>query len=293
VIEWTQVLFNSAVTGSLYALAAIGLTLTYGFSKFPNFAHAEFITLGAYVGYTTVEQLNLAFPLGFITAFFASGLLSIISYKLLFRTLMGRGASLIHLMIASIGLSFIIRHLIQQTWSGRPLSFKIAWAYYDIGSIRVTDLWLSMILVALLMALSLHLLLTKTKVGKAMRATSNNPDLAMASGINIEKISLLVWFIGAAMAGVAGVFKGADTVLVPLIGFDMLLPAFAAAILGGIGSFQGAIAASYILGLAENFGVVGLAGLGLSTGYRSAISFIVIIIVLIFKPTGLGKLFKR
>lgn len=290
--DWAQVAFNSAVTGSLYALAAIGLTLVYGSSKFPNFAHAEFMLFGGYIGYTIVEQLGFSFPLGFIIAFIAAGFLSVASYLLIFRSLIRRGATLIHLMVASIGLGFIIRHSIQQAWGGSPLSFRIAWASYNVGPIRVTNLWLSMILVALLIALSMHLILTKTKIGKAVRATSNNPELAMASGINVERISLFVWFTGAAMAGLGGLFKAADSVLVPMLGFEMLLPAFAATILGGIGSFYGAITAAYILGIAENFGVVGLVGLGLSTGYRSAVAFIVIILVLIFRPSGLGKLFK-
>jgi len=292
VTDWAQVAFNSAVTGSLYALVAIGLTLTYGSSKFPNFAHAEFMLLGGYVGYTIVEQLGLGFPLGFIIAFIAAGFLSVAAYRLVFRPLIRRGATLIHLMVASIGLGFIIRQSIQQVWGGSQLSFRIAWASYDIGPIRVTNLWLSIILVALLTALSLHLILTRTKLGKAVRATSNNPELAMASGINTERISLFVWFVGAAMAGLGGLFKAADSVLVPMLGFEMLLPAFATAILGGIGSFYGAITAAYILGMAENFGVVALVGLGLSTGYRSAVAFIVIILVLIIRPSGLGKLFK-
>jgi branched-subunit amino acid ABC-type transport system permease component len=137
----------------------------------------------------------------------------------------------------------------------------------------------------------MHILLTRTKLGKAIRASANNPELAMASGVNIEKIALVVWVVGAALAGVGGLFRAADTRLVPLIGWEILLPAFAVVILGGIGSFYGALIATYIIGLAENFGVVFLVMFKLSTDYKFAIAFIILILTLIFKPSGFGRLF--
>ncbi|MGP3702538.1 MAG: branched-chain amino acid ABC transporter permease [Candidatus Bathyarchaeota archaeon] len=290
-VNWFQVLFNSAVTGSIYLLAAVGLTLTYGLSRFPNFAHAEFMALGAYAGYLVAEQLNLGFHTAIFSAFIASAFLGFLSYKVVFKPLSNRGATTIHLMVASIGLGFFTRHLIQQIWGGSPLTFKVVWSFFDVGSLRVTTLWLLMITVAIIAAITMHIFLTRTMVGKAIRASANNPELAMASGINIDKISTIVWIIGAALAGVGGLFRAADTRVVPIIGWEILLPAFAAVILGGIGSFYGVIAACLILGLAENLGVVLLSILGLSTDYRFAIAFIVLILTLILKPTGFGGLF--
>lgn len=139
----------------------------------------------------------------------------------------------------------------------------------------------------------MHIFLTRTIIGKAIRASANNPELAMASGINIDKISVVVWVVGAALAGVGGLFRAADTRVVPIIGWEILLPAFAVVILGGIGSFYGAITACFILGLAENIGVVFLSAFNLSTDYRFAVAFIVLILTLIFKPTGLGGLFEE
>ncbi len=292
-INWAQILFNSAITGSLYLIAAVGLTLTYGLSKFPNFAHAEFMALGAYVGYFVAEQLGLGLPLAFIVAFLVTGAVGFLCYRGIFQTLAKRGASIIHLMVASIALGFILRHSIGAIWTWKPLYFTATWSAFDFGPLRVTALWLWLIFAALALSLAMHLLLMNTKIGKAIRATSSNPELALASGINVDRVIWITWFIGAGLAAVAGVFRGADTQIWPMTGWDIILPIFAVAILGGIGNFYGAIAAAFIIGLAENIGVVGLIALGLSTQYRIGIVFLILIITLIVRPEGLAMLFRR
>jgi len=292
-INWAQVLFNSAITGSLYLIAAVGLTLTYGLSKFPNFAHAEFMALGAYAGYFVAEQLGLGLPLAFIVAFLVTGVVGFLCYRGIFQTLAKRGASIIHLMVASIALGFILRHSIGAAWTWKPLYFVTTWSAFDIGPLRVTALWLWLIFAALALSLAMHFLLMNTKIGKAIRATSSNPELALASGINVDRVIWITWFIGAGLAAVAGIFRGADTQIGPMTGWDIILPVFAVVILGGIGNFYGAIAAAFIIGLAENIGVVGLIALGLSTTYRIGIAFVILIITLIVKPQGLAMLFRR
>ncbi len=291
-VNWAQVLFNSSVTGCIYLISAVGLTLTYGLSKFPNFAHAEFMTLGAYAGYFLADQLGLGFPSAFVAAFIASGILGALSYRGIFQPLAKRGASLIHLMVAAIGLGFVIRHFVGELWGWSPRSFKVTWSAFDIGIVRVSDLWLWLIFAALAMAGLMHLLLTKTKIGKAIRGTSSNPELALASGVNINRVTLVTWLVGAALAGIAGLFRGAGTRLSPMLGWDILLPTFAVTILGGIGSFYGAIAAAFIIGLAENIGVVFLTSFGISTEYRMAIAFLILIITLILRPGGLARMFR-
>jgi len=290
--NWAQVLFNSAVTGSLYLLSAVALTLTYGLSRFPNFAHAEFMALGAYVGYFISAQLHLPFVVCILFAFLASGILGLMSYKGIFGPLSRRGSSLIHLMIASMALGFIARYVIAEIWGWAPLSFSIIWPAYDIGPVRASAVWLLPIITALLAGVSMHFVLTRTKIGKAIRATASNPQLAMASGINTGRVLLTVWFLSAGLAGIAGLFRGASTRLSPLMGWDILLPVFAVTVLGGIGSFYGAIVAAFIIGLAENIGVVILNQFGLSTDYRMAVSFVILIVVLLIKPEGLTRLFK-
>lgn len=292
-LNWSQVLFNSAITGSLYLIGAVGLTLTYGLSQFPNFAHAEFITLGAFVGYLVAEQLGLGLPLALLVAFLISGMVGVLCYRGIFQPLAKRGASIIHLMVASIALGFILRHSIGATWTWKPLYFTATWSAFDMGPLRITGLWMWLIFAALALSLAMHLLLMNTKIGKAIRATASNPELALASGINVDRVIWITWFIGAGLAAIAGIFRGADTQIWPLTGWDIILPIFAVAILGGIGNFYGAIAAAFIIGLAENVGVVGLIALGLSTQYRIGIAFLILIITLIVKPQGLAMLFRR
>lgn len=292
-VNWAQVLLNSVVTGSLYLIGAVGLTLTYGLSKFPNFAHAELITLGAFMGYVVAEQLGLGLPAAFIVAFLVTGVVGFLCYRGIFQSLAKRGGTIIHLMVASIALGFILRHSIGVAWTWQPLYFTTTWSAYDVGPLRATGLWLWLIFTAVALAVIMHLVLTRTKIGKAIRASASNPELALASGINVDRVVWITWFIGAGLAAIAGIFRGADTQIWPMTGWDIVLPIFAATILGGIGNFYGAIAAAFIIGLAENIGVVALVGLGLSTSYRIGIAFVILIITLIVKPQGLAMLFRR
>jgi len=293
VINWAQVFFNSAITGSLYLIGALGLTLTYGLSRFPNFAHAEFITLGAFIGYIVAQQLGWGLPLALIIAFLATGVVGMLCYRGLFQPLTKGGATIIHLMVASIALSFILRYSIGAIWGWKPLYFSESWGAFEIGSLRVISLWLWLILTAVSLALIMHFILVKTKIGKAIRATSSNSELALTSGIHIDRVILITWFLGAGLAALAGIFRGADTQVWPMTGWDIILPMFAVAILGGIGNFYGSIMAAYIIGLTENLGVVALVTLGISTEYRIAIAFLILIITLIMKPQGLALLFRR
>ena len=298
-VNWAQVLFNSAITGSLYLIGAVGITLTYGLSNFPNFAHAELITLGAFIGYLVAEQLGLGLPLAVVAAFLITGAAGFLCYRGIFQPLAKRGATIIHLMVASIALGFILRYSMGAAWTWEPLYFSNVWpvsslwSHHDIGPLRVTGLWLWLIFAAIALSVIMHLVLVKTKIGKAIRATSSNPELALASGINIDRVIWITWFIGAGLAAIAGIFRAADTQIWPMTGWDIILPIFAVVILGGISNFYGAIAAAFIIGLAENIGVVGLVALGLSTTYRIGIAFLILIVTLIIKPQGLAMLFRR
>lgn len=292
-INWLQVLMNSLVWGCMYLLVAVGLSLTYGLSRFPNFAHAEYVTFGAYMAYMFFSILGLDLYLSVGLAVLSSALLGGLSYVLLFKPLKSRGASLIHLMVASIGLGLLIRHTLMQVFGGGILSFKMIWPCISIGPVVTTPLLLTAIATALIVATLLHILLMKTKLGKAIRATADNPELAAASGIDMDRVSLFTWLLGAALAGFSGVFLAMRSSLVPLLGWKVLLQAFAITLLGGIGSFYGTLAASFILSLSENLGVVALTWLGLSADYRSAVAFIVLVSTLIIKPEGLISTVKR
>lgn len=288
-VDVGQILVNSLVTSSLYLLAGTGLTLTYGLSRFPNFAYAEFITVGAFCGLLFLAQPDGFFLFALVVGFLVAAVVSASSYSLVFRPLVDRKTSLIHLMVASIALGYVLRHSIGEGWGWATQSYQLLWPVYNIGHVRITLLWIILIATAVLTAVVLHFFLTRTRTGKAIRAIASNPDLASVTGINKQKVVLLTWSFGAGLAAMAGIFRAADTRLSPMLGWDILLPIFAITILGGIGSFYGLIIAAVILGLAENFGVVLLSGAGLSTEYRMAIAFLILIGVLIIRPKGLAR----
>ncbi len=274
-------------------MGAVGLTLTYGLSKFPNFAHAELLTLGAFIGYLVSEQLGLGFGAAFPAAFLVTGAVGLLCYRLVFQPLAGRGATIIHLMVASIGLGFVLRYSIGSIWGWKPLYFSAKWPSLDMGPLRITGLWVWIIVSAVSLSVIMHLILIKTKIGKAIRATASNPELAKASGVNTDRVILITWFVGAGLAAVAGIFRAASTQIWPMTGWDIILPIFAVAILGGIGNFYGSIVAAFIIGLAENCGIVALMALGFSTSYRIAVAFLILIVTLIVKPQGLAMFFRR
>ena len=287
---YSQIIINSVVTGSIYVLMAIGLTIIYKVLKFANFSHAELVTFGAYMAYIINVYLGMNIIYGLIIAFLLTGFLGIITDRLVFIKLRNKRSDVISMMIASIGIGLVVRQSIQEVWGPQLRWYTFEDTSYDVLGGSITGLQIYILLISSPLIFLLHFLFTKTVLGKAMRAISDNPQLAMASGIDTEKILLWVWFIGGGLAGIAGVFRGADTRLVPILGWEILLPAFAIVILGGIGSFYGAIIAAYLLGFSENIGVAVLSELSISTGYRPAIAFFILILVLILRPEGiLGK----
>ncbi|MCD5406169.1 MAG: branched-chain amino acid ABC transporter permease [Desulfotomaculum sp.] len=287
-IDVGQVLVNSLVTSSIYLLAGIGLTLTIALSRFSNFAYAELVTLGAFFGLFFLGHAGGSLILALLLAFVAVGLASVVSYAFVFQPLVERKSTLIHLMVASIALGFIFRYSIGEAWGWSVLSYQTMWTVYSIGTVKISSLWMIMIATAVLVAVFLHFFLTRTKGGKAIRAIACNPDLAAITGINKQKIIYLVWFCGAGLAAVAGVFRAADTRLFPMMGWEIILPIFATVVLGGIGNFYGLIVAALIIGLVENIGVALLLNFGLSTEYRIALVFLILIVVLIVRPKGLA-----
>ncbi len=286
----SQLIINSVVTGSIYVLVAIGLTMVYRVLKFANFSHAELVTSGAYMAYIINVSLGMNIFYGAAAAFFLTGILGIATDRLVFKKLRNNGSNVISMMIASIGIGLVLRQSIQEIWGPNQVWYGIETKMFEIFGGSITEIQVYIIILSTTLIFLLHFMFRKTKLGKAMRGVSDNPQLAMASGIDTEKILLWVWFIGGGLAGIGGVFRGADTRLVPLLGWEVILSAFAVVILGGIGSFYGAVLAAYILGFAENFGVAILSDLSISTGYRPAIAFIILIIVLILRPEGImGK----
>jgi len=296
-----QPLADGLILGSIIGLGAIGVTLTYSILRFANFAHGEYLTWGAYLtltatGFFAAFQAAPFGPLSFgwplLAALVAGGaltaLLALALDWALFARLGRHGASIV-LVIASFGAALALRNLLFFAYGGVPEYYsreiQIAIAIVPratLGGLRVTPDQIFVLALTGVAVVALHLFLKRTTLGKAMRATAHNPQLARLVGIDVAAVVRWTWVIGAALAAIAGVFSGLTTQLRPTLGFDLLLPLFAAAILGGIGSVSGALLGGLIVGLAESLSVP-LIG----AEYRAAVAFLILIAILLVKPTGL------
>jgi branched-chain amino acid transport system permease protein len=295
-----QILFASIFDGSIFALVTVGFSLTYSILKFPNIAQAAFITFGAYVSFSAAETWKLGFVPGIIIAFLATGILGAFSYLALFRPLAKRTPGFIAPTVTSIGYGLALTYIIQQIWGRNQLYFTINFQSFSVGSIYVNWIEVGTILLTVAIVLSMSFLLLRTKFGVAMRATSSNPDLVRASGIRTIRITLFVWFLGAALAGEAGVLVAGESGVTPAIGSNLLVTIIAVAILAGLGSFYGVIAAAFIISFAENLSVPLLIALGQPVYYNVAVAYIIVVIVMLYFPSGVsgsgpsfGSFFKR
>lgn len=280
-LDLLQLVIYGLVLGSILSLGAIGVSLTFGILRFANFAHGDFMAMGAYFAFTFMVLLQWPFwpSLGLACGLTVLAVLAV--DWLVFRHL--RQRSPVILLISSFGVALIFRSLIQLGWGGdqrvyrQGIQLPLQWAGLTIKPDQIT-----IILGALGLMVALHLFLRYTRTGKAMRAMADNVDLAQVSGINTERVTMWTWAIGAVLAAAAGVFLGLDTQLNPTMGWRLLLPIFASAILGGIGSPYGAIVGGLIIGLASE-----LSTLILSPAYKSAVAFAILVLMLIVRPTGL------
>ncbi len=297
-----QFLADGLVSGTLIGLGAIGLTLTYSILGFANFTHGELLTWGAYIAWflvglitaglaqpaPAIGDLSFGWPLivaGLVAMSVTAGLALALDI-VVFRRLRRRGNAII-MVIASFGASLALRNLLEFLFSARPVYFSqdIQIAVPLGSTVRLAPDQLCAVVVSTFLLLAMHTVLTRSHIGRSMRAVSENPTLAQVSGIDIAAVIRATWLLGGALACAAGIMLGLIVQLRPNMGFDLLLPLFAAAILGGIGNVAGAVAGGLIVGVAEAFSIP-LIG----ANYRAAVSFLLLIAVLLVKPTGLfGK----
>ncbi|HEU0222014.1 MAG TPA: branched-chain amino acid ABC transporter permease [Paracoccaceae bacterium] len=285
-------LIPGIVLGCIYALGALGVSLTFGIVRFANFAHGEIMMLGAYftfaiVGLTGLHPIPAAIPAMALAALVALGV-----DRLFFRPF--RQAQTIILVIASFGLMLMIRSAVQVFWGvqPRPLLPGIQRPeQYFGGALLLPDKHGWIIGLTILLMVLINLLLTRTRIGKAMRAVSDSPELARLSGIDVELVIRATWIVAASTAVAAGVMLAIDTHVETLMGFKMLLPMFAAAILGGIGRPFGAVAGGLVIGIAEELSAypwIGTQAL-LNPAYKSGVAFAIMVAMLIWRPSGLFK----
>ena len=279
-----QLLFNGIAVGSILALAAIGLTLTYGILNLSNFAHGDFMTLGAYFTWlanTSGLNIWLSMILGAVGTVIAM----LISEYLLWKPMRDRRATDTTLIIISIGLALFIRNGILLRYGGSNKLYQLPVVpALQFGDLRIAYYRLVVIGSAIAAIIALHLILQNTKIGKAMRAVADNIDLARVSGINVEQVVLWTWVLTGILTAFAGGMYGLIAVVRPNMGWFLILPMFASVILGGIGNPYGAIAGAFIIGIAQELSVPFL-----GSEYKLGVALAIMVIILLVRPQGLFK----
>ncbi|MEX0624693.1 branched-chain amino acid ABC transporter permease [Saccharospirillum sp.] len=322
---FNSVVINGAVIGSIYAMGAIGVTLVFGILRFAHFAHADMMTLGAFL----VLILTALFPavgpaIGLPTAFVmmplamvATAFIAVGIDKLFYKKLRENNVKPVVMVMASVGVTLMLQGLIR-FFAGtgtqslyiddRKAIFRIDLPFESASrNLVVTEPQLLLFLSLVFAVVALHLFLNKSRLGKAMRAMSDNPDLAKVSGINTNTVVGVTWIIAGALACAAGTLLSLDVTLKPDLSFMILLPIFAAAIVGGVGSPYGALAGGFVVGLTETLAVFNwtfvlrpleqaIPALDLPntlafvpTEYKITIPFFILLAILIWRPTGLFK----
>lgn len=272
--------------GLLIALAAVGLSLIFGTTGLTNFAHGELVTLGALLAYLlSAEQLlGLPFPLAALLAVVAAGVLGGVQDRVLWRPLRRRGTGLIAMLVVSIGLAILLRYVFLYVFGGGSRSYAAIGAQrgVDLGLFSLTPAAMSSMAIAVAVLLLVAYGLLRTRVGKATRAVADNPALAAASGIDVERVIQVVWVAGAALAGLAGILLGIAQQVNFQLGFQILLLTFAAVTLGGLGTAFGALIGSLVVGVFTQ-----VSTLVIPSELKNAGALAILILILLVRPQGI------
>ena len=290
-----QAIADGILTGAIIALGAIGVSFTLQIMRFANFAHSEMLTWGAYLALVFVAFAGPGTPTGPLSfgwqllaaaagAAVLTGLIAWAVDALVFRRLRRSGALPLTMVFAAFGTALILRHLVVLIWGhdSHYYTRELQFAIEVLPGVRMLPDQIFILLLALAVVAGLHIFLTYSRTGMAMRAMAESPALAQVCGIEVEAVVRTTWIISGALAALAGVFTGLTPQLHPEIGFNLLLALFAAAILGGTGSLAGAVVGGLLVGLAEN-----LALLVISPGYKAAMPFLLLLAILVLRPQGL------
>jgi len=277
-----QQVANGLVNAGLYALIAVGLTMIFGILDIVNFAHGEFYMVGAYFAYVFSVLLGLPFTVAFILSIVGGAILGLVSERLVFRPIRGKAHS--NSVIASMGLSIVLANVALMVFTATPqripapiTDVSLAFVGVNFSLLRTVVLGIA---VALIIALTLYV--EKTWMGMAMRSVAQDLTVARLMGIDINRVSMVTFGVGSALAATAGALVGPLLVVEPHMGSVAGLKAFAVVIMGGMGSIPGAIFAALILGIAES-----LAAGFVATGFKDLVAFTLMILILVVKPSGL------
>jgi len=279
--EAVQLVINGLVAGTILAVPAIGFTAIYAVLRFPNFALASHLTIGAFAGYIVNVAWGWPASGAVLVAFLGAGLAGVLNDEVVLRPL--RPAGPLTTAIAAVALTIVLENVVRFCFGnelrGYDLPIQRDWqaAGLRIGAQQVKNLG-----IAVLAMLAVFLFLAFTRTGKAMRAVADNPTLADVKGVDPDRVARLVNFVGMGLAGIGGVLLGLDTSIDPLTGFRVILSVFAAAVVGGLGSIPGAVVGALTVGVGEELSLLLLA-----PAYRTAVGFAAILLVLTLRPRGI------
>jgi neutral amino acid transport system permease protein len=283
-VQLAQLIVNGIAVGSIIALAAVGLTLTYGILRLSNFAHGDFLTLGAYLT-LLINAFGVNIWLSMILAAFGTIAAMLLSEKLLWSRMRSIHATSTTSIIISIGLALFLRNSIIFIWGGSNKNYNVSVSSaLDISGIKLPQNQLFVLFLAVVAILALHYLLQNTKIGKAMRAVADDQELARVSGINVDQVIFWTWVITGALTSLGGSMYGLITAVRPNMGWFLILPLFASVILGGIGNPYGAITGAFIIGIAQEVSTPWL-----GSQYKQGVALLIMILVLLIRPKGLFK----
>jgi branched-chain amino acid transport system permease protein/neutral amino acid transport system permease protein len=271
------------VLGSIYALGAVGITLIFAILRYAHLAHGDLATLGAFIALACVTGFGISPYVALPIAVLATASVAVGIDKVFYEHLRERPK--IVTVMASLGIALMIRAVVQVVWGVDTETYSRGIVRPEnYFGLRIRDREFYTVLAMLLLVGGLHLFLTRSKWGKAMRAMSDNPNLALLSGIDNRKVVMLTWVIAGGLCAASGFFLGLNTELKALMGWQMLLPMFAAAILGGVGRIEGAVLGGLVVGIAEELSV-----LVIPSEYKAAMAFAILLFMLLVRPTGLLK----
>ena len=283
--------FTGLSAGSLYALVALGIVLIYRSTRVLNFAHGDIATLATFVAFSMLTH-QYSFPVALGGSLLVGAAVGVAFYFGVLVKAQRQGANLLGMVILTLGLALIIQGVVVWTWGAEPVSLPFPISdtkTYQVGPVVMSQLSLATLAAGLVGSLLLYLLVQKTRLGLAMRATSENVMAAQTLGIPTRLVLSVSWGAASALGVVAGIFLAPALLLDPFFMLDPFLKGFAAAVLGGLNSLPGAVVGALILGVAES-----LTGAYLTIQFKNTLAFLIIIVVLLIRPEGLlGKEFKE
>lgn len=275
------------ITASVLALAAVGLSLQFGVTNYINFAYGEFLTIGTYLAWTLSHALHLNIYVSMVLAVPIMGVFAVLLNRFLLRPFTKKGVPLLFLLVVTFGLSLFLSNLTLAIWGPDFKSLDLpAEVPYAIGPFLFTTSQLAIIGIAVVAMVALHILLTRTEIGKAMRAMSDSVDLAQISGIDTDRITSFTWLLSGCLAGLAGIVLAINiTSFQPSFGGEFLFVIFSAVILGGVGSPYGAMLGALVIGLATEMSAVLI-----NSAYKNDVAFALLILTLLLRPQGIIRM---